>query len=147
MNPDRVRTRQMGFDLHLAGRLSGYELAFNKRSQKYPGAASANVMVAAASSVVEGVIYRLTDADQSTVMDVFEGYPNLYTRAQLAVQTSQGVFQAWTYIANPEHVVAGLKPASWYLAHLLAGEPYLSAPYHARLQRVACLPGSEQEPA
>ncbi len=146
MNPERVRNRQMGFDLQLAGQLAGFELVFNKRSRKYAGAASANVMKADAGSVVEGVVYRLTDADQITVMDVFEGYPELYNRILLPVQTQQGALQAWTYLANPQHVMTGLKPASWYLAHLLAGQPFLTAAYYERLQQVACLPNSEQEP-
>ena len=146
MNPTRVTGRKMAFADHLPGRLHGFELAFNKRSQKYPGAASANVMAAGPASVVEGVVYQLTEAAQIEVMDVFEGYPRLYTRSEQAIQTHTGLVQAWTYIANPEYVTSGLQPARWYLGHLLAGQPYLSADYYARLAAVACLPDSDLEP-
>ena len=146
MNPARVRVRQMGFDVHMSAQLSGYELAFNKRSRKYPGAASANVMLASSASLVEGVVYRLEHAAEIQVMDPYEGYPQLYTRTELPVQTSSGSVMAWTYIANAEHVVEGLKPARWYLSHLLAGKDYLSADYYARLASVICLPDSDVEP-
>lgn len=146
MNPVRVADRRMAFVAHLPGRLLGFELAFNKRSQKYPGAASANVMVAEPASVVEGVVYQLTDAAQIAVMDVFEGYPHLYSRSLLPIQTHAGLVQAWTYIANPKHVASGLQPARWYLAHLLAAKPCLSAEYYARLAAIACLPNSDSEP-
>ena len=147
MNPARVRQRQMGFDAHMSAQLFGYALAFNKRSHKYPGAASANVMAAAKTSRVEGVVYRLKTADHIHMMDPFEGYPRLYSRIELPVQTVAGEIMAWTYIANPELVTAGLKPSRWYMAHLLAGEEYLSVDYYARLAGVVCLPDSDEEPA
>jgi len=147
MNPARVRQRQMAFDAHMPAQLSGYALAFNKRSHKYPGAASANVVTAGATSLVEGVVYRLKHADQIQMMDPFEGYPRLYKRFELPVQTLSGPVMAWTYIANAEYVVEGLKPARWYLEHLLAGREHLSADYYARLAGVVCLPDSDDEPA
>ncbi|MFT5792405.1 MAG: cation transport regulator ChaC [Saprospiraceae bacterium] len=146
MNTARVRQRQMGVDAQMSAQLLGYALAFNKRSQKYPGAASANVMVSTETSVVEGIAYRLKTADQIHIMDPFEGYPRLYTRIALPVQTVAGSVMAWTYIANVEHVAEGLKPARWYLAHLLAGREYLSAGYYAQLAAVVCLPTSDEEP-
>ena len=54
MNEARVAKREMPFVEVLAGQLHGYELRFNKRSVKYPGAASANVQQTA-GAVVEGV--------------------------------------------------------------------------------------------
>jgi gamma-glutamylcyclotransferase len=146
MNAARVRQRQMVFDAAMPARLSGYALAFNKRSHKYPGAASANVMLATESSLVEGVVYRLEKAAQIQMMDPYEGYPRLYTRRQLPVQTASGSVLAWTYIANAEHVAEGLKPARWYMTHLLAGRQYLSAEYYAQLAAVVCLPDSDEEP-
>ena len=63
MNPDRVRQRKMSFESAASGHLFDYSLRFNKRSVKYPGAASANVM-ALANGVTEGVIYRLAEPVQ-----------------------------------------------------------------------------------
>ncbi len=58
MNETRVIKREMPFTQILGGTLHNYQLAFNKRSVKYPGAASANV-VEAKGSHVQGVLYKL----------------------------------------------------------------------------------------
>ncbi|MDZ7686172.1 MAG: gamma-glutamylcyclotransferase family protein [Gammaproteobacteria bacterium] len=56
MNPERVEWREMPFvELH-GGVLRDYRLVFNKRSAKYPGTASANV-VASPDDRVEGALY------------------------------------------------------------------------------------------
>ena len=145
MNPARVEKRQMGFVSAMAGKLYDYELVFNKRSVKYPGAASANI-TRAPGSVTEGVLYRLLEPGQILMMDPFEGYPRRYDRQALTIHTASGAQQAWVYIANLEFIAEGLNPARWYLDHLLAGKSYLSAPYHARLSRTRCLPDSDIEP-
>ncbi len=145
MNPLRVEQRQMGFDSADAGRLTHFRLRFNKRSVKYPGAASANV-VAHADAVTEGVVYRLTHPAQIEMMDPYEGYPVRYDRRPLPIQLIEGVVQAWVYIANEDHIQEGLAPTRWYLEHLLAGEPYLSSAYLAELRETPCLPDTDLEP-
>jgi len=146
MNPDRVRLRGMVFDHVMAGVLGDYALRFNKRSVKYPGAASANV-VAHAGAVTEGVLYRLSHPDQILAMDPFEGYPVRYDRLVLPVRSGGGACAAWVYIANADHIAEGLLPARWYLDHLLAGSAYLSEPYVNRLRATECLPDSTGEPS
>lgn len=146
MNPKRVLQRKMQFGAHCGGVLHGYRLAFNKRSAKIPGAASANVQPSAGGSV-EGVLYALADAAQIEIMDVFEGYPVLYRRERLPIRLIDRVATAWVYIANSEFVVEGLKPAHWYLAHLLAGSDYLSPAYYKALKQTVCLPDSAIEPS
>jgi hypothetical protein len=145
MNIDRVRKREMVFDHHFGGALHDYELVFNKRSVKYPGAASANVSPRS-GAVTEGVLYRLTEPDQIERMDPFEGYPVRYDRLVLPVRQRQETFHAWVYVANTDYIVEGLKPARWYLEHLLAGEEFLSAEYMEKLRIVDCLLNSEHEP-
>jgi hypothetical protein len=54
MNPVRVEQRKMAFVDPVAGVLIDYELCFNKRSQKYSGAASANVMVKSGAATEGG---------------------------------------------------------------------------------------------
>lgn len=146
MNPGRVRARNMKFDTYSSGMLEGYRLAFNKRSVKFPGAASANVEPTEGCRV-EGVLYRLESADEIEVMDVFEGYPVRYRRELLPVRYGERIVTAWTYIANQEFVTHGLKPARWYLEHLLTGGPYLSHSYLQELKATETLPDSNVEPA
>ncbi|MBD3649570.1 MAG: gamma-glutamylcyclotransferase, partial [Pseudomonadales bacterium] len=45
---------------------------------------------------------------------------------------------------NQEYVAQGLKPAQWYLNHLLEGRAWLSEDYVRRLQQVECLPIDEE---
>jgi len=146
MNPDRVRRRQMLFDHHQAGTLRDFRLAFNKRSVKFIGAASANVMMQK-GAVTEGVVYRLKQADEITRMDPYEGYPLRYDRLSLTVVCADGPLSAWVYVANQEYIDNSLRPTSWYLRHMLAGKEFLSESYIEQLTAVDCLPDTEVEPA
>ena len=145
MNTARVTKRQMPFSGFEAGVLEGYRLVFNKRSTIYPGTASANIEVAD-NDRVEGLLYALEDDRGIESMDPFEGYPVRYDRSLVSIQTAQATVQSWVYIANQAYLAPGLKPASWYLNHLLAGERHLSRPYFERLSAVVCLPDSDVEP-
>ena len=131
--------------MKLGGQLSHFRMRFNKRSVKYPGAASANV-VAETGALTEGVVYRLSHPEQIEMMDPFEGYPIRYDRRPLPIEVSTGFVDAWVYIANEDHIQEGLSPARWYLEHLLAGEKFLSESYLAELRNTICLPGSDVEP-
>lgn len=144
MNPDRVRTRGVGFDAILGGQLRGFQLVFNKRSVKYPRAASANVMEKPGFKV-EGLLYRMRDEADIESMDPYEGYPLRYNRYKLPIVVQESIEPAWVYTANENYRENGLKPASWYLQHLLKGEQYLSPGYLEQLKQVECLPGSEVE--
>lgn len=144
MNPGRVAQRGLAFDDVQAGQLRGFKLLFNKRSVKYPGAASANVMERPGTSV-EGLIYRLAKDIPIELMDPYEGYPVRYDRHLLPIVTIGGLRRAWVYMANEDYIEYGLKPAGWYLQHLLKGESYLSRRYFDALTRVECLPDSEAD--
>jgi gamma-glutamylcyclotransferase len=145
MNPERVRQRKLPFRDYQFGTLNHYSLVFNKRSTIYPGAASANVQVAP-NQTVEGLLYALHDEDSISAMDPFEGYPVRYDRLLLPVVTEKEVVNSWVYIANQEYIEEGLRPASWYLQHLLAGRPLLSESYYQQLAATECLPDSDVEP-
>ena len=145
MNPQRVRQRKTQFAHHQAGALVDYKLVFNKRSVKHPGAASANVM-AEPGARTEGVVYKLSEPQQIEMMDPYEGYPIRYDRLILPIRCQREICDAWVYIANPAYISAGLKPARWYLNHLLAGASFLPASYVDQLQTIECLEQSNQEP-
>jgi gamma-glutamylcyclotransferase (GGCT)/AIG2-like uncharacterized protein YtfP len=145
MNRSRVESRKMDFTHCETGILTNYRLAFNKRSVKYPGAAAANVMQSTGQQV-QGIVYHLSDAAQIMAMDPFEGYPHRYNRVLAPIQTANGLLDVWVYIANANHVQEGLRPAVWYLNHLLAGRDYLTPDYVKNLETTSCLPDTEMEP-
>ena len=122
MNPERVTARGIEYSEILSGHLFGYELVFNKYSNKREGSA-ANI-ARRANEVTEGVLYLLADAEQITKMDPFEGFPIHYTRKQLSIVTDSESVNAWVYIANRTFVKENLLPPRWYLNHLLGEESF-----------------------
>jgi len=135
----------MSFDHYEAGRLHDFRLVFNKRSVKFVGAASANV-VTQKGAVTEGVVYRLKRADEIATMDRYEGYPLRYDRVSLTVICRDGPVDAWVYVANQAYIDNSLRPTRWYLQHLLAGKEFLSSAYFEQLAAVDCLPDTDVEP-
>lgn len=138
MNAERMLARDMGVEDSLAGRLAGYRLAFNKRAGSDENMAFANIVYDARSEV-EGVLYRLSCTEQIHKMDHFETAPRYYSREIFVVETECGPIPAWVYVANRAMIKHGIKPARWYVEHLLAGRDYLSDAYHQALDTVACL--------
>lgn len=133
MNPARMQARGLSVVEALPGRLPGYGLCFNKRAMdRAPGRAYANIRHQR-DAVVEGVLYRLQDADEIVKLDHFEGTPIYYSRECMPVLTNHGVQPAWVYIANPVFRAEGLLPSADYLAHLLAGRKLLSERYWSAL--------------
>jgi len=134
MNPERVSDRGLSFDRVIAGWVRGLGLRFNKQSKEHPHCGHANLVYAPAETA-EGVLYRLTDEHMINRMDPFEKAPVNYSREPIAVQTQEGPIISWVYFANPAVLREGLVPSQDYLNHLLAGRPYLSDDYYARLAR------------
>jgi gamma-glutamylcyclotransferase (GGCT)/AIG2-like uncharacterized protein YtfP len=132
MNPARVRTRGLRVRGMLAGRVAGFDLAFDKQSREHAGTGHAN-LVFAPGQHAEGVLYELVSEAEIRRMDPFEHAPVNYSREAVAVQTAVGVIHAWTYFANPAACVRGARPEAAYLAHLLCGRPWLSEAWYARL--------------
>ena len=139
MNPHRMRERGMRFSVARAAALTDVRLVFNKASRLHPGIGHANLQYAP-GEIVEGVLYDLVDSIEIARMDRFESAPVNYSRE--VVHTSAGE-SCWTYFANPAVLRMRLLPSREYLDHLLAGEPYLSAPY---LRRLAAWPCAEPPP-
>ena len=131
MNVERVAARIGETRRAMSGTLMDYELTFDKASG-IPGIAHANV-TSRPGERVEGVLFELLGPAQIELMDPFEGVPNDYLRQRRIVHTPEGEIEAWVYIAVPERTRPALKPAREYLDHLLAGKPFLSREYHARL--------------
>lgn len=138
MNPERMRQRGLVVRHAEGARLPGFELLFDKHAADHLGTGHANV-VRRTGSVVEGVLYELADEQEILKMDPFERAPVNYSRDRLEVQTAGGSAWTWIYFANPAVRRAGLRPSRSYLDHLLAGRPFLSAPYYRRLAGWACV--------
>ena len=155
MNPARVRERGIRFHRATGAWIDGYALAFDKVSRRHDRLGHANLVVAPGERV-EGVLYWLEGAGEIEKMDRFESAPVNYSREIVQVRVrgpvpteastaalepesfeSRGVV-TWTYFANPAVRRHGLLPPRSYLEHLLAGRPYLSTEYYARLSRWPC---------
>lgn len=143
MNPARVEARIGATRRALPGGLVDHVLRFDKAS-KVPGISHANVAPRQGARV-EGALFELVSPEQIHDMDPFEGYPHDYRRHRLSVETAEGAIEAWVYIAAPGTTAGALRPAQEYLEHLLHGQAFLSAEYHARLSEVPTVAGLDDE--
>ena len=135
MNSARMKERGLAFTDSLKGVMKGYRLAFNKKAWDHPARSYANIVYDPAS-LVEGVLYELTDEHQIQLMDPFEGAPRLYSRDIFSIETTKGAIHSWVYVANKAMIADGLKPDRWYLDHLLEGKSLLSPEYYQALTQV-----------
>lgn len=141
-NMNRARMQQRGMQIVGAspGVLRNARLVFNKRAADCEGIAYANIAHAPGDRV-EGVLYELADRNEIIRMDPFEGTPRRYSRDVFLIETRHNRQQAaWVYVANRALIHEGLRPAAWYLAHLLEGRQYLSDAYFQRLLAVEAAP-------
>ena len=138
MNQQRVAERGLVVVRAEAARLSGFRLVFDKHSPAHQGTGHANI-TREPGEVVEGVLYWLAGADEIVKMDRFERSPVNYSRDVIEVQTASGSVCSWTYFANPAVRRPGLLPPRSYLAHLLAGRPFLSDTYFLKLSAWECV--------
>jgi cation transport regulator ChaC len=103
---------------HIA-KLSGYRLAFNKRSDRYRACAN---LLANPTEEVHGVIYRCTP-EALAEMDEHEGVASgHYRRETVQVEKLDGQrVQAITYVANSQYIIPERRPSDEYLEHILRG--------------------------
>jgi len=137
MNPDRARARGLAFDRAESAYLPGFGIAFHKRARDRDGVGRAS-LVFDRNDCVEGVLFHLTTPAAIQALDHHEGAPVHYSRDVVVVEAVGGRVPAWTYFANPAVLLPALKPDRAYLAHLLAGAPYLSPHYLERLRNWPC---------
>ncbi len=117
----------------VAGRLDGWQLAFNKVARTPAGAGAGNILLQADSSV-HGTLNALP-AKGFDVLDHFEGVTGgHYERRTVRVLRPDigADVEAITYVALK--VGDGLRPTREYLGFLLAGRDLLPADYWERLR-------------
>jgi gamma-glutamylcyclotransferase len=135
---DRLKPEGVAAGARIAGRLDGWQLAFNKQARIAPGAGAGNI-VPAAGRCVHGTLNFLP-ARGFEVLDVHEGVAagHYERRAVSVVRADTGeVVEAITYVALK--VGEGLRPTRAYLAYLLAGRDLLPAEYWQQLKATPTL--------
>lgn len=141
MSASRMLQRGMRWISRESATLVGYVLTFDKVVSDVPKAGYATVRKSSGSQV-EGILYTLNVSLRQ--LDQFEGYPVHYSRSLLSLITSEGIKEAYVYIATPRWTEAGRKPLRSYMAHLLKGASFLSGRYLARLKSWEVLDDSSQ---
>ncbi len=151
MNPARMQQRGLMFTRAVAAALPGHALVFDKRAARVHGAGHANIRYCPGATV-HGVLFFLAEPEMIQRMDPYEQAPINYGREvfhlataldDLGARTSTPALKwvpAWVYVGNPGVLQDGLRPEPEYMAHLLAGAPYLPADYVAALRSIECLP-------
>jgi cation transport regulator ChaC len=135
---ERLKPEGVPADERIAGRLDGWQLAFNKRARVSNGAGVGNVVLVP-GAVVHGTL-NLLPAKGFEVLDRYEGVAGgHYERRPVLVARSDtgATVEAITYVA----LLTGedLRPTRAYLGHLLAGRDLLPADYFRRLSETPTL--------
>ena len=112
LNPEMLRRKGLNIERRTPARLHGYQLVFNKASQRaaLPEVIGFANLEPRTDATVEGTLYSIPD-DQQPVLDKGERYPAHYDRVTITVETSEGERSAITYVARAEHTREGLIPS------------------------------------
>ncbi|MGB1158456.1 MAG: gamma-glutamylcyclotransferase family protein [Porticoccaceae bacterium] len=138
MNRSRMDGRGLDIVSISPAWIEGFVLKFNKRSQQDSSLGCANIAYDP-SAKVEGVLYELKSVSEIAKLDPYEGTPRRYSREVFVVRKPQGIQSAWLYIANPSVIDNQLRPAPWYLDHLLQGRAYITDDYWKNLKATPCV--------
>ncbi|MCX8020937.1 MAG: gamma-glutamylcyclotransferase [Chitinophagaceae bacterium] len=130
MNVDQIEERVSNFVVLGKAILHDYTLCFNKEAQAGNGTGYANI-VYQKGEYVEGLLYEI---DSLESLDDWEGFPEHYERVEMDVMFNNTPTKAWIYVANPNKIKSGLKPAREYLNKLLSAKEYLSEVYYKKLE-------------
>lgn len=91
--------------------LEGYELAFRR---------GVLTILPKEGGRVEGLLWRVNAWDELT-LDRYEGYPHLYTKELLPVQTDSGPQTVVAYVMTAPYCEKAQPPTSTYLQTVLEG--------------------------
>jgi gamma-glutamylcyclotransferase (GGCT)/AIG2-like uncharacterized protein YtfP len=135
-NPAVMKRKGVSYTSRQRAVLRGFRLLFNKqaiRASLPEGIGFANINEDA-DGTVEGILYEIVDEDLGR-LDQSERYPDHYDRTDVTVEADTGPERCFTYRAQPDKVVAGLKPSRNYLNHILAAGDFLSRQYYEALDK------------
>jgi gamma-glutamylcyclotransferase (GGCT)/AIG2-like uncharacterized protein YtfP len=134
MHPDRMARRCPGCAFVTTARLADHRLTFSRYWDAWGGGGVGDIQPAP-GSVVEGVVWEITDAHCQT-LDVYEDCPTSYVRKDVVVRAADGkTLTAFAYVARPTGVY---RPARRYLQEILEGAQahHLSPDYIAFLEAI-----------
>ncbi len=117
MSSTRLRARVPSARVIGHGVLRDHQLVWQKIS--IDGSGKCDVIASdAADAAVHGVVYAIDQSEKAT-LDKTEGLGNGYDERQVVVEVDGAPLVAMMYYATRTN--PGLKPYSWYKAHVLAG--------------------------
>ncbi|TAJ25526.1 MAG: gamma-glutamylcyclotransferase [Reyranella sp.] len=134
MDAGRLAARKVDYAERIAGRLDGWQLAFDKIAREPAGAGAGNIVLRRGAAV-HGTLNALLD-EGFEILDRFEGVKDGHYERRIVpvVRTDTGAtVEAITYVALK--VGPGLRPKRDYLGHLLAGRDLLPAAYVGWLEK------------
>jgi gamma-glutamylcyclotransferase len=141
----RLQARCKSASLRCVASVSGYRLAFSKRSKDGSGKAT---IVADPAARVYGVVFNISSAD-ATELDLIEGRGKGYERMELAALTHpEGPSIAVTaYIAHEDFLESTLLPYAWYRDLIVKGAEQHSLPddYLVTLHAIHALPDPDPQ--
>ena len=114
--------------------LEGYELAFRR---------GVLTILPKEGGRVNGLLWRVNAWDELT-LDRYEGYPHLYRKETLTVQTEQGPLAVTAYTMTAPYCERTQPPTSTYLQTVLAGYRLAGFEPKAVLQATAQARQAEQ---
>lgn len=112
LDPEGMRKRAPGSRLVGPALLRGFRRAFTVRSPRLGALAD---ILPQPGEVVYGLLYRLGEGDLER-LDRFEGYPHLYTRFTVTVETREGRRWpgVWVYAIRPAKREGDFPPGGPY---------------------------------
>ena len=114
--------------------LEGYELAFRR---------GVLTILPKEGGRVDGILWKVNDRDERA-LDRYEGYPHLYTKESLTVQTDTGSQTAVAYVMTAPYCERAQPPSSTYLRTVLLG--YRVAEFDTRVVLQAAAQAREMQP-
>jgi len=134
LDPDQMKRRCPESKFKIAGFLQGYRLDFTWYSPGWVGGIADIVLDP--QEEVWGVVYELTIKDLE-LLDAYEGYPEIYTRFQTSIETSEGTLNdVWVYAVVNKNTF--IPPSRQYLEIIKRGAVLFGFPedYRSFLEKI-----------
>lgn len=112
MNLEEMKKRCPQAERICTGILENYRLEFR--------AGGFATVLPAAGGQVQVVLWHLTQGCEK-LLDIYEGYPKLYTKDYFRIKSELGTFDALAYVLSPEYSNSISQPTRKYLETIRTG--------------------------
>jgi hypothetical protein len=145
LHPLRLRERVASAQLVGTVALPGRRIAFRKRSD-VDASGKADLVSCGNGECAYGAVFEINPA-QKRFLDAAEGLGIGYREETMTVTINAVHLEVFTYLANPTHINAGLRPFCWYKALVVAGARFHGFPedYIRQLEAVPALEDHDPE--